>query len=139
MGKPDFSVYKRFKQKFESMSIGLHKKQYILPYFISAHPGCTLPDAVKLAEYIRDSGFMPKQVQDFYPTPGTVSTCMYYTGMDPYTKKKVYVPKSEKERAYQRALMQFKLPGNRKTVIAALKEAGREDLIGRTKKCLIRE
>ena len=139
MGKPDFSVYKRFKQKFESMSNGLHKKQYILPYFISAHPGCTLPDAVKLAEYIRDSGFMPKQVQDFYPTPGTVSTCMYYTGMDPYTKKKVYVPKSEKERAYQRALMQFKLPGNRKTVIAALKEAGREDLIGRTKKCLIRE
>ncbi|MEI6102289.1 MAG: DUF3362 domain-containing protein [Eubacteriales bacterium] len=110
-----------------------------MSYFLSSHPGCTRADAIALAEFIRDEGFMPDQVQDFYPTPGTIATCMYYTGMDPYTKRAVYVAKLPKEKEMQRALMQYSRPGNRLLVLGALKEAGREDLIGKEKRCLVRD
>ncbi len=139
MGKPDHEVYERFLQSFEAVSKKLGKKQYVLPYFMSAHPGARLEDAIVLAEYIRDSGFMPEQVQDFYPTPGTLATCMYYTGLDPMTGKKVYVPKSSEERAMQRALLQYKKPENYQLVKKALLKAGREDLIGPGKRCLLKE
>jgi uncharacterized radical SAM protein YgiQ len=139
MGKPSVEVYKKFVNKFNTISKRLHLKQYVLPYFISSHPGCTLRDAVELAEYLRDTGFLPEQVQDFYPTPGTVATCMYYTGMDPKTGKSVYVAKTAEEKAMQRALMQFNRPENRQLVLRALKRAGREDLIGKEKRCLVRE
>ena len=105
---------------------------------MSSHPGCTLKDAVRLAEYIRDLGYMPEQVQDFYPTPSTISTCMYYTQLDPRTMKPVYVPKTYHEKAMQRALIQYRLPENRSLVMEALKKAGREDLIGFDRKCLVR-
>jgi uncharacterized radical SAM protein YgiQ len=139
MGKPGILTYKKFVNKFNAASKRLKLKQYILPYFMSSHPGCTLKDAVALAEYMRDTGFSPNQVQDFYPTPGTISTCMYYTGMDPRTKKPVYVARSATEKEMQRALLQYKLPGNRAGVLRALKAAGREDLIGKEKRCLINE
>lgn len=139
MGKPDIDKYKQFVNKFNNVSNRLHMKQYVLPYFLSSHPGCTLTDAVALAEFIRDEGFIPDQVQDFYPTPGTIATCMYYTGMDPYTKKPVYVAKSPREKDMQRALMQYARPQNRQIVLKALREAGREDLIGKEKRCLVRE
>lgn len=139
MGKPDIDKYKQFVNKFNNVSNRLHIKQYVLPYFLSSHPGCTLTDAVALAEFIRDEGFIPDQVQDFYPTPGTIATCMYYTGMDPYTKKPVYVAKSPREKDMQRALMQYARPQNRQIVLKALREAGREDLIGKEKRCLVRE
>jgi uncharacterized radical SAM protein YgiQ len=137
MGKPDMSVYKKFESKFNTASKRLKLKQYILPYFMSSHPGCTLAHAVELAEYMRDTGFSPKQVQDFYPTPGTEATCMYYTGMDPRSKKPVYVARSAEEKRMQRALLQYRKPQNRKLVLKALKAAGREDLIGREKRCLV--
>ena len=139
MGKPPIEIYKKFVNKFNTLSKRLHLKQYILPYFISSHPGCTLRDAVELAEYLRDTGFVPDQVQDFYPTPGTVATCMYYAGMDPKTGKPVYVAKTTEEKAMQRALMQYNRPENRQLVLRALKRAGREDLIGEEKRCLVRE
>lgn len=139
MGKPDIEKYRRFCQKFEAASNRVKKKQYVLPYFMSSHPGCTLTDAVRLAEYIRDSGFMPEQAQDFYPTPGTLATCMYYTGIDPETGKKVYVPKSAEEKSMQRALIQYRNPKNRGLVKKALKKAERDDLIGYGKKKLTRE
>lgn len=139
MGKPDIEKYRQFCQKFEAASQRARKKQYVLPYFMSSHPGCTLADSVRLAEYIRDTGFMPEQAQDFYPTPGTLATCMYYTGIDPETGKKVYIPKTAEEKAMQRALIQYKNPKNRGMVKKALKKAERDDLIGNGKKKLIRE
>ena len=106
------------------------RKQYAVPYFMSSHPGCTIKEAVKLAEYVRDLGFTPEQVQDFYPTPSTLSTCMYYTGIHPLTKEKVYIPRDPHEKAIQRALMQYKNPANRSLVLEGLKMAGRMDLVG---------
>ena len=138
MNKPPFSVYLDFKRKFDAINARLGKKQYLVPYLISSHPGCTLADAVRLAEYLRSINYMPQQVQDFYPTPSTKSTCMYYTGLDPDTGKEVYVPRSRREKAMQRALMQYGLKRNYATVKEALREAGREDLIGFGKNCLIR-
>ena len=113
-------------------------KQYLVPYLMSSHPGSTMKDAVKLAEYLRDLGYMPEQVQDFYPTPSTISTCMYYTGVDPRTMEKVYVPISPHEKAMQRALIQYRNPKNYDLVHEALTIAKRTDLIGFDKKCLIR-
>lgn len=137
MGKPPIEVYNKFVEKFYKENDKLGLRQYIVPYFISSHPGCTLNDAIKLAEYIRDMGFMPEQVQDFYPTPGTLSTCMYYTEMNPLTGKKVYVPKSVEDKKMQRALMQYKKRENYGLVLKALKKSNRYDLIGYDKKCLI--
>lgn len=138
MGKPSSDVYLEFVRRFEKISKEIGKKQYAVPYFMSSHPGCTISDAVLLAEYIRDLGYMPEQVQDFYPTPSTLSTCMYYTGINPLTGKKVYVPKDPHEKAIQRALMQYRNPANRSLVLEGLKKAGRQDLIGFGPKCLIR-
>lgn len=138
MGKPENAVYENFIEKYKKMNKKLGKEQYVVPYLISSHPGSTLQEAVKLAEYLRDMGYMPEQVQDFYPTPSTISTCMYYTGLDPRTMEKVYVPKSPHEKAMQRALIQYRNPKNYELVVEALKRAGREDLIGFDKKCLVR-
>ena len=137
MGKPDNSVYQRFVKRFEQMNHQLGLEQYLVPYLMSSHPGSGLKEAVTLAEYIRDLGYMPEQVQDFYPTPSTVSTCMYYTGVDPRTMKKVYIPTNPHEKAMQRALIQYKRPENYELVKEALLKAGRQDLIGYDKKCLI--
>ncbi len=143
MGKPDNAVYERFVEKFARINGGLIRNgkldhnQYVLPYLISSHPGSTLEDAIALAEYIRDLGYCPEQVQDFYPTPSTISTCMYYTGLDPRTMKKVYVPDSPREKAMQRALIQYRDPKNYDLVKEALIKAGRNDLIGFEKNCLI--
>ena len=138
MGKPENSVYRRFMKEYEKMNEKLGKKQYLVPYLMSSHPGSTLTEAVELAEYLRDLGYMPEQVQDFYPTPSTLSTCMYYTGYDPRTMEKVYVPTNPHEKAMQRALIQYRNPKNYELVAEALKAAGRTDLIGFDKKCLIR-
>ncbi|MCL2089350.1 MAG: YgiQ family radical SAM protein [Oscillospiraceae bacterium] len=137
MGKPGGGLFGRFKDRFDQYNSSIGKKQYIVPYLMSSHPGSTLHDAIELAEYLRDNRYNPEQVQDFYPTPGTISTCMYYTEIDPRTMKRVYVPKTYKERQLQRALLQYKNPKNRSLVLEALKKAGREDLIGRTKGCLV--
>jgi len=120
------------------MTFSWNKEQYLVPYLISSHPGSDLKAAVELAEYLRDTGYMPEQVQDFYPTPGTLSTCMFYTGIDPRTMKRVYVPKSPEEKAMQRALLQYKRKENYDLVYKALKIAGRDDLIGYGRKCLIK-
>ncbi|MCI8991353.1 MAG: YgiQ family radical SAM protein [Eubacterium sp.] len=138
MGKPSRSVYDRFVQKYKAMNEKLGQKQYLVPYFMSSHPGATMKEAVELAEYVRDMGYMPEQVQDFYPTPSTLSTVMYYTGYDPRTMKKVYTAKSFHEKEMQRALIQYRNPSYYELVYEALKKAGREDLIGFGKKCLIR-
>ncbi len=138
MGKPYFDVYKRFYKKFFELDERYGKNQYLVPYFISSHPGCTVRDAVNLAEYLNSIGHMPEQVQDFYPTPGTIATCMYYTELDPMTMEKVYVPKEPHEKAMQRALLQWKRPECRTLVKEALVKAKREDLIGNAKRCLIR-
>lgn len=138
MGKPSHNVYEEFLKQYEKANAETGKKQYAVPYFMSSHPGCTLKEAVRLAEYVRDLGFMPEQVQDFYPTPSTLSTCMYYTGIHPLTGEKVYVPKNPHEKAIQRALMQYKNPANRALVLEGLKKAGRMDLVGYDRKCLIR-
>ncbi|MBQ4110369.1 MAG: YgiQ family radical SAM protein [Clostridia bacterium] len=138
MGKPEISVYKRFKEKYFKYSKEAGKEQYLVPYLMSSHPGSTLKEAVKLAEFLRDENYQPQQVQDFYPTPGTVSTCMYYTGINPLTGEKVYVPKSYKEKQMQRALLQYKRKENYDLVHEALVLAKRTDLIGFTDKCLIR-
>lgn len=138
LGKPSFDIYKKFIAKYEKVNKKMDMKQFVVPYFISGHPGSTMKEAVELAEYIRDMGHMPEQVQDFYPTPGTLSTCMYYTGLDPRTMEKIYIPNSFEEKKMQRALMQFRKKDNYKLVLKALKEAGREDLIGFDKKCLVR-
>jgi uncharacterized radical SAM protein YgiQ len=138
MGKPENSVYEEFQAKYRKMNEKLGKNQFVVPYLISSHPGSTLKEAVKLAEYLRDLGYMPEQVQDFYPTPSTISTCMYYTGLDPRTMEEVYVPRSPHEKAMQRALIQYRNPKNYDLVVEALTKAGRTDLIGFDKKCLVR-
>ena len=138
MGKPKHEVYLQFTKMFDKYNSKTGKKQYIIPYMMSSHPGCDLTEAIKLAEYIRDMGYTPEQIQDFYPTPGALSTCIYYTGIHPLTQEKVYVPKSVGEKAMQRALIQYKVPRNYELVITALKKAGRMDLIGFAPKCLVR-
>ena len=138
MGKPHIDVYERFMKKYEKLNTRYSKDQYIVPYLMSSHPGSTLQSAVELALYLKKNNMQPEQVQDFYPTPGTVSTCMYYTEMDPFTMKSVYVAKTPEEKLLQRALLQYKRPDMRKTVIEALKKAGREDLIGFGPECLLR-
>lgn len=138
MGKPKNSVYNKFSEKFYKINEKLGKKQYLVPYLMSSHPGSTLHDAIALALYLKKNGINPQQVQDFYPTPGTISTCMFYTGFDPFTMEKVYVPKTAKEKAMQRALLQYRNPDNYKLVTEALKLAGRTDLIGYGAGCLIR-
>jgi uncharacterized radical SAM protein YgiQ len=138
MGKPENSVYERFIKKYKKINAELGLKQFVVPYLMSSHPGSTMKDAVILAEYLRDLGYMPEQVQDFYPTPSTISTCMYYTGLDPRTMEKVYVPTNPHEKAMQRALIQYRNPKNYDLVYEALKVAGREDLIGFGDKCLIK-
>lgn len=138
MGKPQNKVYEEFICQFGKMNERLGKKQYLVPYLMSSHPGSTLKEAVKLAEYCRDLGYMPEQVQDFYPTPSTLSTCMYYTGLDPRTMEPVYVPRNPHEKAMQRALIQYRNPKLYDLVEEALEKAGRTDLIGYGPKCLIR-
>ena len=130
MGKPRAEVFEAFCQKYEAMNSALKKQQYLVPYLMSSHPGSTLGDAVKLALYLKKRGVRPRQVQDFYPTPGTVSTCMYYTGLDPYTMEKVYVPRSYREKELQRSLLQWFDPSKKALVLEALQKAHREDLIG---------
>jgi uncharacterized radical SAM protein YgiQ len=137
MGKPKNDVYQRFTKQFKQMNERLGKEQYLVPYLMSSHPGSGLKEAVTLAEHIRDLGYMPEQVQDFYPTPSTISTCMYYTGVDPRTMKKVYIPTNPHEKAMQRALIQYRRPENYDLVKEALIKAGRGDLIGFGEKCLI--
>ena len=137
MGKPSRAVYDRFVGEYRAMNRELGRDQYLVPYLMSSHPGSTLREAVELAEYVRDMGYMPEQVQDFYPTPSTMSTCMYYTGVDPRTMKPVYVPKTAHEKALQRALIQYRKPENYELVREALQKAGRTDLIGYGPKCLI--
>ena len=137
MGKPEHKVYEQFTEEFYKMNKKIGKEQYLVPYLMSSHPGSTLKEAVELAEYCRDLGYMPEQVQDFYPTPSTLSTCMYYTGVDPRTMKPVYVPKSPHEKAMQRALIQYRNPELYDLVSEALHKAGRTDLIGFGPKCLI--
>lgn len=138
MGKPENSVFCAFCDKYKKLNERLGLKQYMVPYLMSSHPGSTMKDAVQLAEYLRDLGYMPEQVQDFYPTPSTISTCMYFTGVDPRTMEKVYVPSSPHEKAMQRALIQYRNPANYDLVYEALNVARRTDLIGFDKKCLIR-
>ena len=138
MGKPENKVYRQFVKEYNEMNGRLGRKQYLVPYLMSSHPGSGLSEAIELAEYLRDLGYMPEQVQDFYPTPSTISTCMYYTGYDPRTMEKVYVPTNPHEKAMQRALIQYRNPKNYDLVTEALKLAGRMDLIGFDKKCLIR-
>lgn len=138
MGKPRREVYDAFVERFERLSAEYGLKQYVVPYLISSHPGSTMKEAVELAEAVRDMGYMPEQVQDFYPTPSTMSTCMFYTGVDPRTMEPVYIPRDPHEKAMQRALIQYRKPENYKLVKEALRKAGREDLIGYGAKCLIR-
>ena len=138
MGKPRHAVYQQFVRKYQDLNQKEHMDQYVVPYLMSSHPGCTMREAVKLAEYLRDINHQPEQVQDFYPTPSTLSTVMYYTGLDPRTMQPVYVPRDPHEKAMQRALMQYKDPKNYNLVLEALTIAGRSDLIGYDSKCLIR-
>lgn len=138
MGKPENGVYQSFVKKYMKINQEISKDQYLVPYLMSSHPGSTMKDAIKLAEYLRDLGYMPEQVQDFYPTPSTVSTCMYYTGVDPRDMSPVYVPKNPHEKAMQRALIQYRDPKNYDLVMEALRKEGRMDLVGFEKHCLIR-
>lgn len=137
MGKPENAIYESFVKRYQRVNKMTGKKQFLVPYLMSSHPGSGLKEAVELAEYLRDLGYMPEQVQDFYPTPSTLSTCMYYTGLDPRTMEKVYVPVNPHEKAMQRALMQYRNPHNYDLVREALIKAGREDLIGFGPECLI--
>jgi len=137
MGKPSVNVYEGFLKKYEKLSKKDGKKQFVVPYLMSSHPGSTMKDAIALAEYVRDLGYMPQQVQDFYPTPSTLSTVMYYTGLDPRTMKKVYVEKNPHRKAMQRSLIQYRNPENYNLVKEALLTEGRSDLIGYGKQCLI--
>lgn len=136
MGKPSFSVYSKFEKRFYELTKAVGKKQYLVPYLMSSHPGSTINDAIELSLFLKRNNLHPEQVQDFYPTPGTVSTCMFYTEIDPITMKKVYVPKTAAEKAQQRALLQYFKPENKALVLSALKKAGRFDLIGTGKNCL---
>ena len=138
MGKPDFKIYEKFKDRYFELTKSFGMEQYLVPYLMSSHPGSTLSDAVKLAEYIKRWNYNPEQVQDFYPTPGTASTVMFYTGLDPFTMKEVYVPKTPEEKRMQRALLQCADPKNADLVRIALKKCHREDLIGYDKKCLVK-
>lgn len=138
MGKPPKPAYDAFAERWARINGELGLKQYLVPYFIASHPGATLADAIELAEYLRDAGFVPDQVQDFYPTPGTLATAMYHTGLNPLDMEPVYVAKGARERSMQRALLQFDRPENRALVIEALRLAGRTDLIGHGSKCLAR-
>ena len=138
MGKPQNSVYRAFIEKYNKANDSLGMKQYVVPYLMSSHPGSSLKEAIELAEYLRDIGYMPEQVQDFYPTPSTISTVMYYTGLDPRTMRPVYVTTDPHEKAMQRALIQYRNPKNYYLVKEALEKAGREDLIGFGRECLIR-
>ena len=138
LGKPAVEVYNKFVQAYKDMNKKIGKEQYLVPYLMSSHPGSTLKEAIELAEYLRDLGYMPEQVQDFYPTPSTISTCMYYTGLDPRTMKEVYVTTNPHEKAMQRALIQYRNPKNYDLVYEALVKAGRQDLIGFDKNCLIK-
>ena len=137
MGKPHIEAYKRFSDKFYRATRQAGKEQYLVPYLMSSHPGCTLKNAVELAVFLKREKIHPEQVQDFYPTPGTISTAMFYTGLNPYTMEEIYVAKTPEEKAMQRALMQYFIPKNRDTVVKALKIAGRTDLIGNGKNCLV--
>ena len=138
MGKPSFKVYKKFEKRFYELTKAAGKKQYLVPYLMSSHPGSTLNDAIELSLFLKRNNLHPEQVQDFYPTPGTISTCMFYTGLDPITEKPVFVPKTAAQKAEQRALLQYFKPENRKIVLAALKKAGRTDLIGNGPDCLVK-
>ncbi len=138
LGKPSVEVYNKFVKAYKDMNKKINKEQYLVPYLMSSHPGSTLKEAIELAEYLRDLGYMPEQVQDFYPTPSTISTCMYYTGLDPKTLEPVYVTTNPHEKAMQRALIQYRNPKNYDLVYEALMKAGRQDLIGFDKKCLIK-
>lgn len=137
MGKPHMECYERFQKRFYEITKSMGKKQYLVPYLMSSHPGSTLQEAIKLSLYLRDHGIHPEQVQDFYPTPGTISTCMYYTELDPYTMEPVFVPKTPQEKAMQRALLQYYLPQNNQIIRTALRQAGRADLIGTKPGCLV--
>jgi len=138
MGKPSIEVYNSFVEEFYRINDKLGMKQFVVPYLISSHPGSRLKDAIMLAEYIRDMGYMPEQVSDFYPTPGTLSTCMYYTGIDPRTGESVYIPKTREEKQMQKALIQYRKRENYNLVLKALQKAGRYDLIGYGENCLVR-
>jgi radical SAM superfamily enzyme YgiQ (UPF0313 family) len=138
MGKPHIGVYEAFKKEYFRLSREAGLEQYLVPYLMSSHPGTTLRDAIELALWLKKEGYMPEQVQDFYPTPGTVSTVMYATGLDPLTGKKVYVARDYHEKQLQRALLQYSRPQNADLVREALRKAGREDLIGTGKECLVR-
>ncbi len=137
MGKPSADVYLRFKKRFYELTRKIGKEQFLVPYLMSSHPGSTINDAIELSLFLKREGLRPEQVQDFYPTPGTVSTCMFYTELDPYTMQPVYVPKTPEQKAQQRALLQYFKPENRALVLSALKKAGRYDLIGHGKNCLV--
>ena len=137
MGKPAIGIYKQFQKRFYELTKSMDKKQYLVPYLMSSHPGSTVKDAIELAVFLKKEGLHPEQVQDFYPTPGTVSTCMFYTGLDPYTLQPIYVPRTPAEKAEQRALLQYFRPENREVVLRALKSAGRGDLIGTAPHCLV--
>ncbi len=138
MGKPHIEAYKKFSDRFYKYTKQCGKEQYLVPYLMSSHPGCTLNDAIELALFLKENHIRPEQVQDFYPTPGTISTCMYYTGLDPYTMKKLYVPRTAEDKAMQRALLQYFNPKNYDIVLKALKIANRRDLIGNGPRCLIK-
>jgi len=138
MNKPKRELYDSFVKKYYELNEIHDKNQFLVPYLMSSHPGSTLNEAIELAEYIRDLQYYPEQVQDFYPTPGTLSTCMYHTGLDPRTMEKVYVPTTKEEKAMQRALIQYRNPKNYNLVVKALRKAGRHDLIGFEKHCLVR-
>ncbi len=138
MGKPHFDVFEKFWASYQRLNKRQGKEQYLVPYLMSSHPGCTLSDAVALAEFLHSTGHQPEQVQDFYPTPGTLSTCMYYTGIDPRTMQPVYVARDPHDKALQRALLQWRKPELRRLVVEALHKAHREDLIGYDRHCLIR-
>ena len=138
MGKPPVAVYERFMEKYRSLNQRYAKDQFVVPYLMSSHPGSSLHSAIELAMYLKHHGMRPEQVQDFYPTPGTLSTCMYYTGIDPMTMKNVYVARDPHEKAMQRALLQYMNPKNADLVRAALRKAGRQDLIGYQRGALIR-
>ena len=137
MGKPHIETYKRFANKFYKITKRQGKEQYLVPYLMSSHPGCRLTDAIDLALFLKQNNMRPEQVQDFYPTPGTISTCMYYTELDPYTLEHIFVPKTPSQKAEQRALLQYFKPQNKPIVLKALRDCGRTDLIGNGKNCLI--
>ena len=138
MGKPHIEVYERFLERYKALNSRFSMEQFAVPYLMSSHPGCTLDDAIALACWLNKQKRMPEQVQDFYPTPGTLSTCMYHTGLDPRSMQPVYVARSAEEKRLQRALLQWRRQENRAAVMKALKQAGREDLIGYGPDCLLR-